>query len=44
MFKKFIVLALLAILLAVACSSPDGEQEIVNREDAPIVTVFRSPT
>jgi PBP1b-binding outer membrane lipoprotein LpoB len=44
MFKKLSSLVLLAILLAAACSSPAGEQEIVTREDAPIVTVFRSPT
>lgn len=44
MFRKFVSVILLVMLLAVACASPMDEGQVVDQENATTVTVFRSPT
>lgn len=42
--KKFLVLGLLAVVLLGACAVPASDQELVEAEQYPAVTVYKSPT
>ena len=42
--KKFLVLGLLAVVLLSACAAPASDHELVEAEQYPSVTVYKSPT
>lgn len=42
--KKFLVLGLLAVVLLSACAASTTDQELVEAEQYPAVTVYKSPT
>jgi len=42
--QKYFMLGLLAVVLLSACAAPASDQELVEAEQYPAVTVYKSPT
>ena len=42
--QKFLILALLAIVILSACAAPAVDQQVSDDGETPLVTVYRSPT
>jgi uncharacterized lipoprotein len=42
--QKFLILGLLAIVLLSGCDASATDQELIEDEQSPVVTVYKSPT